>query len=113
MYTKDQIKGMLITLNKLYPKLPREWTDYIIAEASDLPKLGGYFWVQHHTLKVHFKKYTYSKHLIHEILPIRRNRKDCRYFFIEDRCKVCSQSFRKSEGYWYCKGVSCGEFKTK
>lgn len=55
IYTKDQIEGMLIILNKLYPKLKVEDAKYIIAEASDLPNLSGKFIVDENTLEISFR----------------------------------------------------------
>jgi len=90
MYTKDQIKGMLITLNKLYPKLPVKWANYIIAEASDLPNLGGYFIVDNYTLEVSFEKFY---------------REDCEYYNGScDKGKI---------DIIPCIGIKCGEFKLK
>jgi hypothetical protein len=44
-YNEDEINGMLVTLNKIYWKIPVEYADYIVAEASDIPELNGKFYI--------------------------------------------------------------------
>lgn len=41
--SRCQIKGMLLLLNKIYFKITRQQADYILAEANDIPGLGGKF----------------------------------------------------------------------
>lgn len=40
---KAEIRGMLLVLNKVYWKIPKEWAEYAIAEASDIPGMNGHF----------------------------------------------------------------------
>lgn len=41
---KAEIRGMLLVLNKVWWKIPKTWAEYAVAEASDLSKVtGGYF----------------------------------------------------------------------
>jgi hypothetical protein len=42
-YSKDEINGMLIILNKIYWKIPIKYAEYLLAEAADIPELNGRF----------------------------------------------------------------------
>jgi hypothetical protein len=53
--SKKKIEGMIIVLEKLYPKLSMETAAYIIAEANDITNLNGYFKIDDEH-KVHFVK---------------------------------------------------------
>jgi len=42
-YTRELKKGMLLVLNRIYSKLPKESADYILIEASDFPGFRSVF----------------------------------------------------------------------
>lgn len=52
-----KIEGMLLVLNKVWWKIPKQWAEYMLAEASDLSSItGGYFMFDYNKEKVIFKK---------------------------------------------------------
>lgn len=54
---KEQIRGMLLVLNKIWWKIPKEWAEYAMAEASDLSSVtGGHFKFDKKKERVVFKK---------------------------------------------------------
>jgi len=120
MYTKDQIKGMLLVLNKLYTKLSAKDANNIIAEAADLPGFKGFFYVDPNTLEVWYshKNYPNPPYRYKEVRH-KRSRKDCIHFFIKNNHQYCNSpvmNFKRDKGWEFlceCEGVNCGEFKFK
>jgi hypothetical protein len=55
-YTKELRKGMLLVLNRIFWKLPKEWASRILVEASDLPGFKWYFVFENDEIKLKLRK---------------------------------------------------------
>ncbi|MDD4972038.1 MAG: hypothetical protein PHT07_21635 [Paludibacter sp.] len=55
VYSKEQIKGMLIVLNKTYPTLGIDQANFMISEANNLPGFNGRFVINHDTLEITYQ----------------------------------------------------------